>query len=129
MARTRPSISVTALVAAITLMMGFGTRPVAAAGPIHKVGAVTRHAAKFIGQTVVLEGYVLATEGGYILFSDEPTGKISVHDLPVTGAGADALQPLKKYLIEGTFLDHGLTASNGSIYHLELGTPPTEVQP
>jgi len=77
---------------------------------------------------VIVEGYVLATEPGYVIFSDEPTGKITIHDLPVGGAGTDTMQPMKKYLIEGVFLDHGLKASNDSAYHLELVAPPSEPQ-
>jgi hypothetical protein len=100
----------------------------AAEPTVHKVGAVTRHAGKFVGQHVLLSGYPLAREQGYILFSDEPRGRISRYDLPVVGAGVDKMRRTKRYLIEGEFLDHGLTASNGSRYHLELSAPPREVQ-
>ena len=91
---------------------------------VHKVGAVTRHAAKFIGQDVVMRGYLIARESGYILFSDEPGGRIGRYDLPVTGDGIDGIVPGKRFVIEGTFLDHGLTASNGNPDHLELTAPP-----
>jgi len=67
---------------------------------------------------------VLSVENGYVLFSDEPTGKVSAHDLPVTGPGIDAMQLSGKYQIEGVFLDHGLAAANGSPYHFELSAPP-----
>jgi len=97
-----------------------------AATVVHKVGAVTRHPSEFIGQKVVLEGYALAIEPGYVLLSDEATGKIGAHDLPVTGSGADAMQLTQKYLIEGILLDRGLTPNNGSPYHLELTTAPVE---
>jgi hypothetical protein len=105
--------------------------PAAAANApvMHKVGAVTWHARKFVGQELVLTGYLLVREKDYILFSDEPSGKVSSHDLPVTGPGLDQMQPLKKYVIAGRFLDHGLAASNGSRYHLELTAPPEEAKP
>lgn len=93
-----------------------------------KVGAVTRHADGFVGQHVRLIGYLLAREPGYILVSDEARGRITRYDLPVTGAGIDGMLPLKKYVIEGEFLDHGLTASNGNAYHLELSAAPREAQ-
>ncbi len=95
-----------------------------AATVVHKVGAVTRHAAKFIGQDVVMRGYLLARRNGYILFSDEPGGRIGRYDLPVSGTGIDQIQPGKRTIIEGTFLDHGLAASNGNPDHLELTVPP-----
>ena len=75
------------------------------------------------------QAYVLAREPGYVLFSDEATGKIGVHDLPVNGPGAEAMLPARKYVIEVVFLDHGLTASNGSPLHLELTTAPAEAKP
>ena len=93
-----------------------------------KVGAVTRHAEKFVGQHVLLVGYLLARESGYIFFSDEARGRITRYDLPVAGPGLDQMAPMKRYLIEGEFLDHGLAASNGSPYHLELSTPPRPAQ-
>ncbi len=91
-----------------------------------KVGAVTRHADGFVGRHVVLRGYLLARKPGYILFSDEARGRISRYDLPVTGADIEQMAPMKRYVIEGEFLDHGLAASNGSPYHLELSAPPRE---
>ncbi len=92
----------------------------ATAPAIHKVGAVTRHASNFVGQVVFLSGYLLAREQGYILFSDEPKGKISQYDLPVVGAGIDQMIPMKKYVIEGRFVDGDLVTSNANKYHLEL---------
>ena len=92
---------------------------------IHSVGAVTRNAGQYVGQTVLLQGYLLQKESGYIIFSDEPTGSVSGYDLPVTGQGIDLIRPKQAYLVEGTFLDHGLVASNGSIYHLELSSSPS----
>ena len=100
------------------------TYPAASAPVIHKVGAVTRHAAKFIGQDVAMRGYMLVRRDGYILFSDEPGGRIGRYDLPVSGNGIDQIQPRKRYVIEGRFLDHGLKASNGNPDHLELTAPP-----
>ena len=91
-----------------------------------KVGAVTWHASQYVGQTVKLVGYLVAREPGYVLFSDEPTGKISTHDLPVSGVGVDTFQPMRKYIIEGILLDHGLQARNGNHYHLELAAPPVQ---
>jgi hypothetical protein len=95
----------------------------------HKVGQVTRHARQFVDQDVMLIGYVIAREKNYVLFSDEPRGKVSMHDLPVSGAALDQMQPMTKYLIEGKFLDHGLEASNGSRYHLELTAAPRPAKP
>ena len=74
-------------VGAAVLVVALGSQAGGAANAVHKVGAVTWHAAKFVGKDVVLEGYVLAKEPGYVLFSDEATGKITAHDLPVTGPG------------------------------------------
>ena len=100
------------------------TYPAVSAPAIHKVGAITRHAAKFVGQDVAMRGYMLARADGYILFSDEPGGRIGRYDLPVSGGGIDQIQPGKRYVIEGRFLDHGLKASNGNPDHLELTAPP-----
>jgi hypothetical protein len=101
----------------------------AASSVVRKVGQVTWHAQKFVDQNVVLTGYLLAREKDYILFSDEPGGKISAHDLPVSGQGLDLMLPLKKYVIEGKLLDHGLQASNGNPYHLELTVAPRVALP
>ncbi len=90
----------------------------------HTVGDVTRYAQLFVGQTVLIRGYLLKKETGYVIFSDEPTGSISSFDLPVTGQGIDLMQPNQAYLVQGTFLGQGLTASNGNVYHLELSSPP-----
>jgi hypothetical protein len=89
-----------------------------------KVGMVTRHAQGFVGHHVLLSGYLLARDTGYILFSDEPRGRISRYDLPVAGAGIDQMMPRKRYVIEGEFLDRGFAAGNGSRYQLELSAPP-----
>ncbi len=109
---------------AAALVVAAAAHPAGAAPVVHKVGAVTRHAAKFIGQDVAMRGYLLARKNGYILFSDEPGGRIGRYDLPVSGAGIDAIVPGKRFVIEGTFLDHGLKASNGNPDHLELTQPP-----
>jgi hypothetical protein len=101
-----------------------GPSATAASLVVRKVGQVTWHAPKFVDQNVVLTGYLLAREKDYVLFSDEPGGKISAHDLPVSGPGLDLMLPLKKYVIEGKLLDHGLQASNGNPYHLELTVAP-----
>jgi hypothetical protein len=96
---------------------------------VHKVGAVTWHAKNFVDHYVTIVGYVLAKENDYVLLSDEAGGKISPHDLPVTGAGSDEMQPHRKYVVAGRFMDHGLTASNGSRYHLELNGAPGDAKP
>ena len=116
-------------VGAAVLVVALGSQAGGAANAVHKVGAVTWHAAKFVGKDVVLEGYVLAKEPGYVLFSDEATGKITAHDLPVAGPGDDTMQTKTKYVIEGVFLDQGLSASNGSPYHLELTDLPAAAEP
>ena len=91
----------------------------------YTVGEVTRHAQSFVGQTVLIRGYLLQKENGYVIFSDEATGSISSFDLPVTGQGFDLMQANQAYLLQGVFLGQGLTASNGNAYHLELSSPPT----
>jgi hypothetical protein len=96
---------------------------------VYKVGQVTWHAQRFIDQEVVLSGYLLTREKGYVIVSDEPSGRISAHDLPVIGPGLDQMQPMKRYLMEGKFLDHGLLASNGNRYHLELAAAPEQERP
>ncbi len=118
-----------ALIAAVGVAVTLGGAAATPAPVVHKVGAVTRHAAKYAGQDIVLTGYLLAREPGYVLFSDEPGGRIGRYDLPVSGDGIDQLQPRTKYVIEGTFLDHGLTASNGNAYHLALTAPPQPATP
>ena len=96
----------------------------AATPAIQKVGAITWHAAKYASKFITVSGYVLAKDADYVLFSDEPTGKISSHDLPVTGPGVEQLQLTKKYVLTGQFVAGGLHASNGSAYHLELAATP-----
>ena len=113
----------TALTAA-TLAGAVAVYPAASAPMVHSVGAITRHAAKYIGRDVAMHGYLLARRHGYILFSDEPGGRIGRYDLPVTGTGIDGIVPHKRYIIEGTFLDHGLRASNHNPDHLALSKPP-----
>ena len=101
----------------------------AAAAPVtHKVGEITWHPVEFVDRDVVVSGYLLRREKVYVIFSDEPRGKVTAHDLPVSGRGLDQIQPMKKYLIEGKFLDHGLAAVNGSRYHLELSGQPEDVK-
>ncbi len=100
-----------------------------AAPTIRSVGSVTRHAAKFTNHHVILRGYVIARRTGYILFSDEPRGRITRYDLPVVGAGLDNLKAQQRYVIEGRFLDHGLKASNANPDHLQLTTPPRRMTP
>jgi len=93
----------------------------------HKIGSVTWHAARFVNQDLALSGYLLLRADGYVLFSDEPSGAISAHDLPVTGHGIDTVVPNVRYIISGHFVHGGLVASNGNPYHLELTAVPTQV--
>ena len=92
----------------------------ALARPIHSVGAVTWHATRYAGKVVEMKGYLLRRHKGYVLFSDEPSGGVSSHDLPVTGAGIDTIKPRWEYLITGRFVKGGLKAANHTPYHLEL---------
>ena len=96
---------------------------------VHKVGAVTWHAKTYAAQIVSVRGYVLALQDGYLLFSDEPTGAISAHDLPVEGPGTGTMVLKGKYVLVGRFVAGGLKASNGNPYHLELTTPPQALSP
>jgi hypothetical protein len=100
----------------------------AAASVTHKVGEITWHPAEFVDRAVVVTGYLLRREKDYVIFSDEPRGKVTGHDLPVSGPGLDQIQPMRKYVITGKFLDHGLAAVNGSRYHLELTAPPEDAK-
>src|SRR5579872_1676120 len=108
---------------------GFAAAPAAPVPTVHKVGAITWHAKAYAAQTLTIKGYVLAQEAGYLLFSDEPTGAISAHDLPVTGSGTDQLPLEGKFLLTGRFILGGLKASNGNPYHLELTAPPVASSP
>ncbi len=84
------------------------------------IGAVTRHAANFIGKTVEFSGYLREQHPGYAIFSDELTGPIGSFDLPVIGAALSNMIAGQKYLLQGVFEDGGLAASNGNPNHLEL---------
>ena len=99
----------------------------AASTPIHKVGAVTWHAKKYSDQVVTVVGFVLVRDGSGVLFLDEPTGNISIHDLPVTGPGVDQLKPAMKYVLQGRFISDGSKGSNGNPYHLVLSAPPQQI--
>lgn len=110
----------------VSLCIGLSVTSAAGAEIVHKVGKVTWHALTYQGQSVALVGYVLASRDGYVFVSDEPTGAISAHDLPVTGAGYDKMEPRQKYLLHGTFMK-GVKYGNGSRYHLELTSPPQAV--
>lgn len=102
------------------------TQPLSAAEVpvIYKVGKVTWHAKKYVGKEITFQGYVLVTGKDYILFSDEASGAVSAHDLPVTGAGVEKLVSNTKYLLKGKLISGGLSASNGNPYHLELTSEP-----
>ncbi len=96
---------------------------------MYKVGQVTWHAKRFVDREIVVSGYLLKRENGYVIVSDEDRGAISAHDLPVSGPGIDQMQSATKYVMKGKFLDRGLSASNGSPYHLELAAPPEPAKP
>ena len=121
--RSGATLQVIAL--ALLLSLGFSAVGSAMGTPAtYKVGSVTWHAKKFAGQNLLIVGYVLRREAGYVLFSDEPTGAVSAHDLPVAGLGIEQLSITKKYLLSGKFVEGGLAASNGNLYHLELAAAP-----
>lgn len=92
-----------------------------------RIGAITRHPSSFINKHIFIQGYILKKENGYVIFSDEPNGTISKTDLPVAGAGIDSMVMNQIYILEGIFTDHGLSASNGSIYHLDLSALPKSI--
>jgi len=115
-----------ALIVMAALSIGAATGMAYGAGSptVHKIGAVTWHATRFANQDLVLTGYMLERDSGYVLFSDEPNGAISAHDLPVTGVGLDLLQSKVKYILRGHFARGLHPASNGNVYSLELSTVP-----
>ena len=116
-----------ATLALATLIFSLALPPVMADQPKPlKVGKVTFHVKKFAGQDVLLVGYPLSLAPGTVYFSDEAAGKITVHDLAVSGAGLEVLQSGHKYVIAGKFVGPGAAASNGSLYHLELSAAPVE---
>ena len=95
-----------------------------AAGTLHRIGPVTWHPKRYVGHELDLAGYPLARHPGYVIFSDEAHGRISAHDLPVTGKAIADLKLHRRYRIRGRFVDGGLEASNGNPYHLELTAAP-----
>lgn len=95
-----------------------------AAGPVHRIGAVTWHPKRYAGKILDLVGYPLVRHDGYVLFSDEAQGAVSAHDLPVTGNDLGKLKLHRRYRIQGKFIHGGLKASNGNPYHLQLTTLP-----
>ena len=115
----------------ICIMAGLAaaTPRAAAAVAIHKVGKVTWHPARYVGHSIRLDGYVLVKEAGYVLLSDEATGKVSAHDLPVIGDGVEQMRQGGRYLVEGKFVHGGFKAMNASPYHLELSAPPVAAKP
>ncbi len=92
--------------------------------PLHGIGQVTRHVSGFVGTIVRVQGYMLASEKTYAIFSDETGGAIGVYDLPVAGLGVEGLNFRQKYILQGQLIYGGLKASNHNKYHLELSTPP-----
>lgn len=98
--------------------------PTASPVPLRGIGQVTRHVAGFIGTAIRVQGYMLALEKTYAIFSDESGGPIGVYDLPVSGPGVGDLHFKQKYILLGTFVYGGLQASNQNAYHLELSQPP-----
>jgi len=117
------------LVVAALLAPGVALAASTVADPIHRVGDITFHPKKFVGKHVIMRGFLLKQETGYALVSDESGGKIGPRDLPVTGAGLELMKPNTLFIIEGNFLDKGLTASNNNKYHLELTVPPKPDKP
>jgi hypothetical protein len=115
------------LPAPIAVML-LALQPALAASAPLKIGAVTRHASRYVGKPVTLAGYLLAQEKGYVLVSDEPGGKAGHYDLPVTGPGVGDLKPKVRYVFEGRLLGKGLVAVNGDPVHLELSTPAVEAK-
>lgn len=101
----------------------------AQAAKIHSVGSVTWHLKGYVGKTVELRGYVLAIQPGLVLFSDEPTGAISAHDLPIEGPGTDQLVLHRRYVLTGTLTRDPVLAANGSRVHLQLVSDPVIVPP
>ena len=103
-------------------------KPLAPNQVVYKVGKVTWHAKRFEGKRLAIQGYLLVPGKDYVLFSDEASGAIGPHDLPVTGPGIIDMKPNVKYLLVGTFIKGGLVASNGNPDHFELSTPPTVME-
>ncbi|MDR3642840.1 MAG: hypothetical protein P4L74_04410 [Candidatus Doudnabacteria bacterium] len=91
--------------------------------PALSVGAVSRHAGNYLGQTVTITGYVLEQQNGYSIISDESAGAVGPYDLPVTGQNIAGLAARQKYTFRGIIKNQGLNSSNNNIYHLELLVP------
>lgn len=106
------------------ILIAAATSPTSAATLTRKIGSVTWHPRRYIGQVLDLVGYPLARHDGYVLFSDEAHGRISSHDLPVVGKAVAALELHHRYRIKGRFMRGGIKASNGNPYHLELTAIP-----
>lgn len=92
--------------------------------PAMRIGQVSRHALDFTGKAVKLTGYVISVQKDYLIFSDEANGAIGYYDLPVTGAGIEALKAGQKYVIEGNFVKSTEKFVNGYPYVLQLTAPP-----
>lgn len=122
MARDRTSrpVIVPAIFAAGLAFLATG---VAGASP-QSVGSVSWHPARYVSKQVEIRGYVLAVGKGFALMSDEAGGKVSAHDLPVTGPGVDAMKLKGRYLLSGRFVRGHIATANGNPYHLELVSPP-----
>ena len=67
---------------------------------------------------------MLAIQPGLVLFSDEATGAVSAHDLPIEGPGADQLVLRKRYVLTGILTRDSAPAANGSRVHLQLTAEP-----
>src|SRR5258708_37304141 len=78
---------------------------------LHTGGQVSWHPGGFINQRVRVRGYLLKTEKGYILFSDESSRPITLHDLPVTVVGMQNLKTTPTNELLATFLDQALTST------------------
>ena len=117
------------LLALIALALLFASGPaLAASHKTQRVGSVTWHATRFLTKSVDLVGYVLFIGQGYVLLSDEPGGRISAHDLPVTGPGVETMVPKQKYEVIGVFQAGRVGATNGNPDFLALSQPPTAVK-
>lgn len=84
------------------------------------VGYTERHPQLTLNKLVLMQGYMLKAENGYVYFSDEKTGPVGPGDLPVAGAEITSLVTNHLYTLSGTLVEGGLAASNGNKYHFEL---------
>ncbi len=91
---------------------------------VYTIGYAMRHSDEVLNQDVTLQGYPLKKENGYVIFSDESSGGLTVNDLPVIGDGLSSVSLGTKYILRGTFTKGGVSAVNKNPYHLQLSSPP-----